>query len=297
MRIDKLIEQLSSEGKPLFSFEFFPPKTEEGEQKLYDTISKLQDLQPAYVSVTYGAGGSTRERTIEIVKRVKRETGIEPMAHFTCVGATVEELREVLDQMAEAGIENILALRGDPPQGEVTFTRTEGGFGYADELTALVANDYDFCVGGACYPEGHPESPDLESDIAHLKLKVQAGATFLVTQMFFDNDFYFDFVERARTAGITVPIVPGIMPIGSLEQIKRFTQMCGASIPARLLEQLEARADDPEAVQELGVAYATLQCADLLARGAPGIHFFTLNQSPATRAILSSLYAAQPWVR
>lgn len=293
MRVDEIIKQ----RKPIFSFEFFPPKTEEGEKNLYATIAKLRELDPAYVSVTYGAGGSTRERTIEIVKRVKRETGIEPVAHFTCVGATVDELREVLDEMAAAGIENVLALRGDPPQGQDKFERTPGGLGYANEITELIASSYDFCIGGACYPEGHPEATSMEDDIAHLKLKVAAGASFLVTQLFFDNDAYFEFVERARAAGIEVPIIPGIMPIGGLEQIKRFTSMCGATIPERLMSELEARADDAEAVTDLGVAYATLQCADLLARGAPGIHFYTLNKSPATRAILSSLYASQPWVR
>lgn len=292
MRIDQILRERS----PIFSFEFFPPKTAEGERNLYETIGKLRGLDPAYVSVTYGAGGSTRERTIEIVKRVKRDAGIEPMAHFTCVGATVEELREVLDEMAAAGVENVLALRGDPPQGEEKFVRAEGGLGYANELTELIAANYDFCIGGACYPEVHPEAASAEADLAALKAKVAAGVDFLVTQLFFDNDAYFDFVDRARGAGIEVPIIPGIMPIGGLEQIKRFTSMCGATIPERLLAELEARADDAEAVTDLGVAYATLQCADLLARGAPGIHFYTLNKSPATSAILSSLYAARPWV-
>jgi methylenetetrahydrofolate reductase (NADPH) len=293
MRIDQIIQQRS----PIFSFEFFPPKTEQGESDLFATIERLKSLDPAYVSVTYGAGGSTRERTIEIVKRVRRETGIEPMAHFTCVGATVEQLREVLDEMAAAGIENVLALRGDPPAGAERFERTPGGLGYANELAELIASEYDFCIGGACYPETHPEAQSPEADIEALVRKVDAGTSFLVTQLFFDNDVYFEFVDRARAAGIDVPIIPGIMPIGGLEQIKRFTSMCGATIPPLLLAELEARADDPEAVTDLGVAYATLQCADLLARGAPGIHFYTLNKSPATRAILSSLYAARPWVR
>jgi methylenetetrahydrofolate reductase (NADPH) len=294
-RIDQIIEQAGSE--PVFSFEFFPPKTDEGMANLFDAVAALRELDPAFVSVTYGAGGSTRDRTIAIVGRIKNELGIEAMAHFTCVGATVEELRETLDAITATGVENIIALRGDPPQGSDTFVRTEGGLGNADELTTLITGNYDVCVAGACYPEVHPEAVSAEADLAHAKQKIENGASFLVTQLFFDNDAYFDFVDRARAAGIDVPIVPGIMPIGGYEQIKRFTSMCGATIPERLMHELDARKDDPEAVADLGVAYATLQCADLLARGAPGIHFYTLNKSPATRAILSSLRAARPWDR
>lgn len=293
MRIDQLINA----GEPTFSFEFFPPKTDEGMANLFDTVAKLRELNPAFVSVTYGAGGSTRDRTIAIIGRIKNELGIETMAHFTCVGATVEQLREVLDEIAATGVENIIALRGDPPAGEEKFVRVGGGLGNADELVSLIAADYDFCIAGACYPEMHPEAESAESDLAYAKQKVEAGASFLVTQLFFDNDAYFDFVERARAAGIDVPIVPGIMPIGGYEQIKRFTSMCGATIPDSLMAELEARRDDPEAIADLGVAYATLQCADLLARGVPGIHFYTLNKSPATWAILSALKAARPWER
>ncbi|HEV7918708.1 MAG TPA: methylenetetrahydrofolate reductase [NAD(P)H] [Solirubrobacterales bacterium] len=293
MRIDQII----SERKPVFSFEFYPPKTDEGVTNLYETVAKLRELDPAFVSVTYGAGGSTRDRTLAIVSRIKNELEIEAMAHFTCVGATTEELREVLDEIAATGVENVIALRGDPPVGQETFVKTEGGLGHGDELTALITENYDFCVAAACYPEVHPESESAESDLEAAKKKVEAGASFLVTQLFFDNDSYFDFVDRARAAGIDVPIIPGIMPIGGYEQIKRFTSLCGAKIPERLMRELDARKDDPEAVADLGVAYATLQCADLLARGVPGIHFYTLNKSPATRAILSSLLAARPWDR
>lgn len=293
MRIDQLIQ----DNQPTFSFEFFPPKTDEGMVNLYDTVAALRELDPAFVSVTYGAGGSTRDRTIAIIGRIKNELGIETMAHFTCVGATTEELRDVLDEITATGVENIIALRGDPPQGETVFSKTEGGLGNADELTKLITENYDVCVAGACYPEMHPEATSPEADLAFAKQKVDNGASFLVTQLFFDNDAYFDYVERARAAGIDVPIIPGIMPIGGYEQIKRFTSMCGATIPARLMRELDARKDDPDAIADLGVAYATLQCADLLARGAPGIHFYTLNKSPATRAILSSLYAARPWDR
>jgi methylenetetrahydrofolate reductase (NADPH) len=294
MRID---EALASAHEPVFSFEFFPPQTEEGERNLFDALQALRPLEPSFVSVTWGAGGSTREKTIDIVKRVKADHGLEAMAHFTCVGATVEDLRSALAQMRAAGIDNVLTLRGDPPQGEMQFIKTEGGLSYANELAELVAAEYDFCLVGACYPEVHPEAPDIETDLANLKRKVDAGATVLISQLFFDNGAYFDFVARARDAGIDLPIIPGIMPITNFEQIKRFTSMCGATIPAALLVQLEERADDPEAVRELGFSFATLQCADLLARGAPGIHFYTLNRSPATRAILATLKLHRPWER
>jgi methylenetetrahydrofolate reductase (NADH) len=293
MRIDEILE----EQRPVFSFEFFPPKTEEGERNLWNALEELKRDEPAFVSVTYGAGGSTRDRTIGIVKRIKSEIGLEAMAHFTCVGATTEELRGTLDEMRAAGVENVLALRGDPPDGETEWKKTEGGLAYSTELAQLISTDYDFAIGAACFPEVHPEAVDLESDLAFLKKKVEAGARFLITQLFFDNELYFDFVREARAAGIDVPIVPGIMPVTGYAQIKRFTERCGASLPDRYERELAARADDPDAVKDLGVAYATLQCSDLLARGAPGIHFYTLNKSPATRSILAALRAARPWDR
>ncbi|MEA2272503.1 MAG: methylenetetrahydrofolate reductase [Solirubrobacteraceae bacterium] len=292
MRIDEII---ATRAEPVFSFEFFPPKTEEGEATLKETLQTLSSLQPDFVSVTYGAGGTTRDRTVELTKWIKQDVGIEAMAHLSCVGATSERLREILDQVEEAGIENILALRGDPPRGETEWKPTPGGLSYSTELAALAAENYGFCIGAACFPEVHPEAPSLEHDLRFLKEKVAAGARFLITQLFFDNALYFRWVDQARAAGIDLPIIPGIIPITNLDQIKRFTSMCGASIPAVLLEQLEARADDSGAVAELGVAYATLQCADLLAGGAPGVHFYTLNRSPATRAILSALKLMRPW--
>ena len=291
------IEEILDERRPVFSFEFFPPKTEEGERNLWSALEELKRDEPAFVSVTYGAGGSTRDRTIGIVKRIKSEIGLEAMAHFTCVGATTEQLRGTLDEMRAAGVENVLALRGDPPDGQTEWTKTEGGLEYSTELAQLIAENYDFSIGAACFPEVHPEAPDLDSDIAFLKRKVEAGARFLITQLFFDNELYFDFVREARAAGIDVPIIPGIMPVTGYAQVKRFTERCGASIPALYERELAARADDPDAVKDLGVAYATLQCADLLARGAPGIHFYTLNRSPATRSILAALRAARPWER
>jgi methylenetetrahydrofolate reductase (NADPH) len=292
MRIDEII---ATRAEPVFSFEFFPPKTEEGERNLQTALRELGPLEPSYVSVTYGAGGSTRDRTIEIVKSLKDEHGLEAMAHLSCVGTTQEELREILDEVRDAGIDNVLALRGDPPQGESEWRPHPGGLHYSTELATLIREHYDVCIGAACFPEVHPEAVDLAHDLKFLKEKVAAGATFLITQLFFDNRLYFDFVDEARAAGIDVPIIPGIIPVTNVDQIKRFTQMCGASIPGPLLEQLELRREDADAVIQLGVAYATLQCADLLARGAPGIHFYTLNKSPATRAILSALRTLRPW--
>ena len=204
---------------------------------------------------------------------------------------------EILEQIQAAGVENVLALRGDPPRGETEWTPHPGGLSYSVELIRLIAERFDFCVGAACFPEIHPDAPDRDSDLRYAREKQEAGAGFLMTQLFFDNELYFDFVEQARAAGISVPIVPGIMPITNYGQIKRFTEMCGASIPDALERELNGRADDPEAVAELGVAYATLQCSDLLARGAPGVHFYTLNRSPATRSILAALRAAHPWTR
>jgi methylenetetrahydrofolate reductase (NADPH) len=293
MRIDELFGR----EEPVFSFEFFPPKTPEGEANLLAAVEELQGLDPAYVSVTYGAGGSTRDKTLDIVTRIRRDYGLEAMAHFTCVNATVPELRAELDRFRDAGVENVLALRGDPPAGATEWTKTDGGFEHSRELVELLNAEYPFAVAGACFPETHIHATSPEDDLRHLRDKVDAGVSFLVTQLFFDNADYVDFVARARAAGIDVPIVPGIMPITNVAQIKRVTELCGSALPDSLTAQLEARADDPEAVIDLGVAYATLQCAELLALGAPGIHFYTLNRSPATRAILSALKLSRPWER
>jgi methylenetetrahydrofolate reductase (NADPH) len=291
MRIDEILAR----GAPVFSFEFFPPKTPAGERNLYQALGELRALEPAFVSVTYGAGGSTRARTIEIVKSIRERYGLEAMAHFTCVGATVAELRETLDEMRAAGIDNVLALRGDPPAGQEAWTMTDGGLEFSRELVELIAVDYPFAIGAACFPETHIHATSPEDDLAHLVEKVDAGVHFLITTMLFDNARYFDFVTRVRAAGVRVPILPGIMPITKVGQIERMAKMSGASIPDGLSRELHARGDDEEAVVDFGVAYATLQCAELLAAGAPGIHFFTLNRSPATRAILSALKLAKPW--
>jgi len=274
---------------PAFSFEFFPPKDEDGFNQLYQTIDNLKHWNPAYVSVTYGAGGSTRSKTVDLVGRIKNEIGLESMAHLTCVGHNADEIRSVLDRLAEQGIDNVLALRGDPPQGQEMFVKNKDGFGYANELVEFVKKHYGFCVGGAGYPEGHVECPDKNQDLKNLKRKIDAGAEFIVTQLFFDNRFYFDFVEQVRALGITVPVIPGIMPILNLKQVKRFTKMCGASIPVPLLSRLDSSDGDNEAVRQIGIDHATEQCVDLLAGGAPGIHFYTLNRSKATLAILERL--------
>src|ERR671928_1581138 len=267
MRID---ERLAAGGEPAFSFEFSPPRTEEGERNLEAALGELTRLEPTFVSVTYGAGGSPgqRQKTIDIVSRIKTDHGLEAMAHLTRVSATVDELRATLDRMRDAGIENVLALRGDPPQGETEWRATEGGLTYSRELIELIRDEYDFTIGAACFPEVHIHAESAEADLRYLREKVDAGARFLITQLFFDNSAYYDFVARARDIGIDVPIIPGIMPVTDVGQIKRFTSMCGATIPDHLLAELELRADAPEAVAELGVAYATLQCADLLVNGA-----------------------------
>jgi methylenetetrahydrofolate reductase (NADPH) len=293
MRIDQILE----ERRPVFSFEFFPPKDAEGEAVLARALEDLSQDAPDFVSVTYGAAGSTREGTVEWTTKIKRDYGLEAMAHLSCVGTTVDELREILTEIKEAGIENVLALRGDPPRGQTDFEPTPGGLDSSDLLAALIREEFGQCVGATCFPEVHPDAVDMDADIAFARKKIEAGATFLISQLFFDNDLYFSFVEQARAAGISVPILAGIMPVQSYGQIKRITKLCDASIPADLDRELAERDGDAEAVATMGIAYATLQCSDLLARGAQGIHFYTLNKSPATRAILAALRAARPWDR
>jgi methylenetetrahydrofolate reductase (NADH) len=297
----RIHERIAADAEPSFSFEFFPPRTAEGEQNLAEALSALARLDPTFVSVTYGAGGSEEERgrTIDIVSRIKADHGLEAMAHFTCVGATVPELRGMLDRMRDAGISNVLALRGDPPQGMAArdWTAVDGGLRYSRELIELIRANYDFTIGAACFPEVHLAAESADTDLRYTREKVDAGARFLITQLFFDNAVYYDYVARARDAGIDVPIIPGIMPITNVAQIRRFTSLCGACLPPGLLRELELRSDQPDAAADFGVAYATMQCADLLANGAPGIHFYTLNRSPSTRAILSALRCLTPWRR
>lgn len=284
------IKELFDRGNPVFSFEFFPPKDEAGITSLMETVKNLQDLDPSFVSVTYGAGGSTRRKTIEITKRIKQELGIEAMSHLTCVGHSRDEISAILDEIETAGIENIMTLRGDPPRGETHFVPHPDGFRHANELVTFIRSQKPaFCLGVAGYPEGHPEASSKEADLTNLKRKVDAGANFIVTQLFFDTRDYFDLTERAQAVGIRLPVVPGIMPITDVAQIKRFTQMCGAKIPPTLLAELETVDGNKEAVVEIGIRYSTAQCESLLKNGAPGIHFYTLNKSASTRTILSNL--------
>jgi methylenetetrahydrofolate reductase (NADPH) len=293
MRIDEII----ATTRPCFSFEFFPPQTDEGVESLYETMRVLRPLDPGFVSVTYGAGGATREGTVEISGTIKREFGVEAMAHLSCVGETTERLEEILRSIAGAELENVLALRGDPPRGEPEFQPPKGGLSSSAELAAFISERHDFGIGGACFPEVHPEAKDLEADLAFLKTKVDAGASFLITQLFFDNRAFLDWLPAARRAGIDVPILAGVMPITSYAQIKRFCEICQATIPAPLAAAMESLNGDEGGEFELGVAYAARQCDELLAAGVPGIHFYTLNRAPATRAILAALHAARPWER
>jgi methylenetetrahydrofolate reductase (NADPH) len=283
------ITPLLASGKPLFSFEFFPPKDEAASLALMDTIRHLQELKPDFVSVTYGAGGSTRGKTIDLVSRIKHEIGIEPVAHLTCVGHSKGEIAAILQELSQKGIENILALRGDPPKGETAFKAHPDGFRYASELARFITQTGGFSFGVAGYPEKHPEAVSLAADLENLKRKVDAGASFVTTQLFFHNGYYFDFVARARALGVKVPIIPGIMPITNFTQVQRFARMCGAHIPAPLFEELSAAPNDLEAVTRIGIRHAAEQCRELLQKGAPGIHFYTLNRSHATREILAGL--------
>jgi methylenetetrahydrofolate reductase (NADPH) len=293
MRIDEIIASQA----PTFSVEFFPPKTEEATEQLYATARELRELEPDFVSVTYGAGGSTRDGTVEITKALKDDLGYETMAHLSCVGETTKGLAETLDRIAGAGIENVFALRGDPPRGQEDFVQPEGGLGSAAELAAFIAAGWDFAIGGACFPEVHPEAPDLETDLSYLKTKVDSGAGFLITQLFFDNQVYFDFVRAARREGIEVPILAGVIPVAGFAQTKRICEMCDAAIPPRLEEAFRSAGGDPEREFELGIAFAAQQCAELLIAGAPGIHFYALNRAAATRAVLGALRASRPWER
>lgn len=286
------ISALLQTARPAISFEFFPPKTPQGEVALFRTLHELRPLGPAFVSITYGAGGSERGKTVEWAARIQNEVGLLAMAHLTCVGSTREELLSVLRQYAQVGVQNIMALRGDPPQGATAFQPVAGGLRYASELVALIRAEFGdtFAVAGGGYPEGHPEAVSLEADLHNLKRKVDAGLDFVVTQLFFNNALYFGFVERARRIGIEVPIVPGLMPITDLAQIRRFMDMCGASIPGPLLSRLE-KAKNPQEVLEIGVEHTTRQAQELLAAGVPGIHLYTLNKSPATRQVVRNLQA------
>ena len=291
--MQRTVREILADSRPSFSFEFFPPKTDEGEAALWQAISDLQPLEPTFVDVTYGAGGSTRDRTLRIVKRIAAETDITVVAHLTCVGSTIDHLREVISDFADAGIRNVLALRGDMPGGpEVPWECVDGGLEHADELVQLLHTEGDFCVGVAAFPETHPEAPDLETDVKYLAGKCAAGADFAITQFFFRPDDYFRLVETARGIGCDIPIIPGLMPVTNVSQIQRFAKLSGAEFPPDLAARLEAVADDPDAVRAIGVEVGAELAQAVLDGGAPGIHFYTLNRSTATREIHARLSSA-----
>jgi methylenetetrahydrofolate reductase (NADPH) len=271
------------------SFEFYPPKSEDGIPGVFRAIDRLKAFSPDFISVTYGAGGSTRAYTEEISVRARNETDINVMAHITCAAQTREDVHSVLVRLERAGIENVIALRGDPPRGQEHFVPAEGGFAHATDLMQHIRQRFNFGIAGACYPEGHIESSDLDTDIMHTKCKVDSGAEFLITQLFYDNSDFYVFLDRARKAGIDVPILAGVLPILSASQIRRFTKLCGAKLPPALDRELDRYADDDDAVRELGVEYATRQVEELWANGVQGIHFYALNRSYSISRILCNL--------
>lgn len=290
MIINGSISELLTSGKPVRSIEFFPPKDEPSWDQFCLTAQKLADLEPDFVSITYGAGGTTRERTAQAARYLKDDLKLLVMPHLTCVGANREEIREVVESFYDEGFRNIMALRGDPPQGETTFVPVKDGLRYGSDLVALLQETHpDICIGVGGYPEKHPEATDITTDIQNLKIKVDAGAQFVTTQLFFDNAQYFEFVDKCRRAGINVPVIPGIMPVLSYKQIKRFTKMCGATLPAPLVAQLEAVQDEPDKVQAIGVEWAARQIDDLLVRGAPGYHLYILNRAKPALALTEAL--------
>ncbi len=292
MTPDRPISEKFSTQQTVRSLEFFPPKDDTGVEALRLTAVALKRIAPDFVSVTYGAGGSTRERTAQISRLLRTELGCTVMPHLTCVGHTRDELKVVADQLHDEGYRNIMTLRGDPPKGSTHFMTATDGLRYASELVALLkSRQADFCLGVAGYPEKHPEAASLDADLDNLKRKVDAGAAFVTTQLFFDNATYYRFVDQCRARGITVPIVPGIMPVLSLKQIKRFTEMCGASLPERLSKRLEAAGDAPEIVESVGNEWAVTQIRDLLAHDAPGYHLYIMNRAKSALALAAGLAA------
>jgi len=292
IRSDRPISELFAQRRPLRSIEFFPPRDDAGVDALRHTALALKSISPDFVSVTYGAGGSTRQRTAQVSAFLKADFGFTVMPHLTCVGHTRGELNAIADTIHADGFRNIMTLRGDPPKGSTEFKATADGLNYANELVGLLkARHPDFCLGVGGYPEKHPEAPSSEADLVNLKRKVDAGADFVTTQLFFDNASYYRFVERCRKAGITVPVVPGIMPVLSLKQIQRFTAMCGTTLPATLVRRLEAAGETAEIVESVGIDWALTQIRDLLAQGAPGYHLYILNRAKSALALAAGLAA------
>ncbi len=287
-RVSVRVSDLLATGSQSFSFEFFPPKTDAGEEQLWKTLGELEPLAPTFVSVTYGAGGSTRDRTVGITGRIARETSMLPVGHLTCVGATVGELEAVVAEYAAAGVNNVLALRGDPPGGPGDPWEVHaGGLNFASELVSLVRSVGDFSVGVAAFPDPHPASGSAQVDVDVLRAKQDAGADFAITQFFFKSSAYFSLVERAKYAGVRIPIIPGIMPVTNLAQITRFATLSGADFPADIAGEFERVGE--AGVRELGIEMASNLCRELLDEGAPGLHFYTLNRSTATREIYAQL--------
>jgi methylenetetrahydrofolate reductase (NADPH) len=284
-----LIRDLFGQKKRTLSFEVFPPVREGNLESLFKTVAELKDLKPDFISVTYGAGGGTRDKTIEIASRVQNEFGSEALAHLTCVAATRDDIARIVEEMKKHNIENILALRGDPPKGEEKFVRPAGGFGFANELVSFIRELNGFCIGVAGYPEGHPEASSFDDDLKNLKKKVDAGADFIVTQLFFNNDDFYRFRDRALALKINVPIIPGIFPILNYKQVLRITELCGAKIPSALGEKLCWLKDKPEDVEKYGIEYAQKQARDLLHNEVRGLHICTMNQSRAARKIVREL--------
>lgn len=284
------IGEIYRPGQFGLSFEIFPPKTPDGDDALWENVSRLAQFKPAFISCTYGAGGTTRTRTVELCEEIQKRFGTTATAHFTCLGGTLAELRDWLKFARDRGIKNIMALRGDPPAGQAEFRQVAGGLRHGNELVALIKSEFpEFGIGVAGYPEKHPEAADLEVDLVNLKRKVLAGGEAIYTQLFFDNDSFLRFRDRCDKIGIGVPIVPGIMPVLNFAQIKRITSMCGASLPPGLANRLEAAQEDKDAQFKIGVNFAIGQCQDLLERGVPGIHFYVLNRSQACETILTTL--------
>ena len=289
------LKEIYNSNKPIISFEIFPPKAKSADElnqkinELFEELRVLSEFDPAFISVTYGAGGSTRETTLDIVTKIKNNMNIQPMPHFTCVGSSKDDILEYLKKIESAGIENILALRGDPPKGETKFVKPEDGFGYANELVKFIKSNTDLGIAVAAYPECHPECCSLDKDIENLKRKIDCGADVAITQLFYDNSCYFEFLEKAQKQGINIQIIPGILPITSYSQIERISTLSGCKLPTELSRKLAEKKDDNEAIKQIGIEFAVKQANELLKNGVSGIHFYPLNKAFAVKAVLENL--------